>query len=560
MRKLFHQLSYQYQILLGCICVAMIPLVITLFLINQIYSVAWQHEAGREGDLQIQEMDDSFSRFLESVHNVCAKLCEKDLTASMLLDKVNDEYQKELYLTLYRESNNIPQGMKIEIYDAAGYLRFATDKKNCVSRLPLYWGILGQAKEDKENLFHTTGNIPYGRDNIVFQTAYTVESEAGTRMGYIVMELTQEDMDAVLAGSCHSGDTVYLLDQYENIVYSSAGQGEKRIVRNTLFTESNRSTKSLIKETEQGYHIALVKKDVSYERIAPTIFKISLLVAIICSMLCILVSAYLGKQLTKPISDLNKAMDKVKKGDLTIQVRHELKNELGALTDNFNHMTTELDDHVKKLVNRQKEINRIQLQLFQTQLNPHFLYNTLDSIKWEARIHELSDVSHMAENLAYILQKSIRSEPFIPLREELEIVKEYMEIQQIRFGGKFVYEEDIPDELLDCIVPKLMLQPLVENAVIHGLAEQEEGQISVYAERLSDMMKIYVTDDGAGMDEETVKRLNQDMPRESAGHVGLYNVSHIIKLYFGEQYGVTVSVEEEIGTTVMITLPMKMGD
>ena len=560
MRKLFHQLSYQYQILLGCIYVAMIPLVITLFLINQIYSLAWQHDAGRESDLQIQEMDDSFSRFLESVHSVCAKLCEKDLTASMLLDKVNDEYQKELYLTLYRESSNIPQGMKIEIYDVAGYLRFATDKKNCVPRLPLYWGILGQAKEDKENLFHTTGNIPYGRDNIVFQTAYTVESEAGTRMGYIVMELTQEDMNAVLAGSCHSGDTVYLLDQYQNIVYSSAGQGEKRIVRNTLFTENNRSTKSLLRETEEGYHIALVKKDVSYERIAPTIFKISLLVAIICSMLCIFVSAYLGKQLTKPISDLNKAMDKVKKGDLTIQVRHELKNELGALTDNFNHMTTELDDHVKKLVNRQKEINRIQLQLFQTQLNPHFLYNTLDSIKWEARIHELSDVSHMAENLAYILQKSIRSEPFIPLREELEIVKEYMEIQQIRFGGKFVYEEDIPDELLDCIVPKLMLQPLVENAVIHGLAEQEEGQISVYAERLSDMMKIYVTDDGAGMDEETVNKLNQNMPRESAGHVGLYNVSRIIKLYFGEQYGLTVSVEEEIGTTVMITLPMKMGD
>lgn len=557
---MFQQLSYQYQILLGCILVAMIPLVITLFLINQVYSFAWQHDAGREGEAQLEELDATFGRFLESVSSVCEKLCERDLTASMLMDKVNDEYQKELYLTLYRESSNIPQGMKMEIYDAGGYLRFATDKKNSVPRLPLYWGILNQAREDKENLFHMTNNIPYGREQIIFQTAYTVENKVGTRLGYIVMELTQDDMDALFLGIGHSGDTVYLLDSYQNLVYSSLGKEHKRIDKGMMLTENTRSIKSMMKPTQQGYQIALVKKDISYERIAPTIFRISLMVAVTCFALCMLVSMYLGKQLTKPINHLNEAMDKVKKGDLTIQVKNDLKNELGELTDNFNHMTLELGEHVQILVNRQKEINKIQLQLFQTQLNPHFLYNTLDSIKWEARIHELSDVSHMAENLAYILQKSIRSEPFIPLREELQIVKEYMEIQQIRFGGKFVYEEDIPEELLDCIVPKLMLQPLVENAVIHGLAEKEEGEIAVYAERLDGVMKIYVTDDGVGMEEETVRKLNQDKQGEQDGHVGLYNVARIIKLYFGEQYGIKVSVEEEIGTTVMITLPMKMGD
>lgn len=560
MKKMFHQLSYQYQILLGCILVAMIPLVITLFLINQIYSLAWHHDAGKEGEIQIQELNNSFERFIESVHSVCVKLCEKDLTASMLLDKVNDEYQKELYLTLYRESNNIPQGMKIGIYDVAGYLRFATDKKNSVEKLPLYWGILKLAKEDKTSLFHVTNNIPYGRDNIVFQTAYTVENKRGTRLGYIVMELTQADMDVLFAGICQLGDTVYLLDPYENLVYSTNGQKSRHILKGNSLVNENRSTISLSKSSSKGYQIILEKRDVSYERIASTIFKISLLVTIICFLLCFFVSAYLGRQLTKPINHLNEAMDKVKKGDLSIHVKNDLKNELGELTDNFNRMTMELEMHVQKLVNRQKEMNKIQLQLFQTQLNPHFLYNTLDSIKWEARLHELDDVSHMAENLAYILQKSIRSEPFIPLKEELQIVKEYMEIQQIRFGGKFVYEEDIPEELLECIVPKLMLQPLVENAVIHGLAEKPEGEISVYAEKLFGIMKIYVTDNGIGMDGEMVRKLNENVSAENDGHVGLYNVARIIKLYFGSQYGITVSVEEEIGTTVMITLPMKMGD
>ena len=247
-------------------------------------------------------------------------------------------------------------------------------------------------------------------------------------------------------------------------------------------------------------------------------------------------------------------MEKVKKGDLSIRIHTQSNGEMGRLTRSFNQMTEDLGRYLEDKVQRQKDLNETTLKLYQTQLNPHFLYNTLDTIKWEARIRQVPRIAVLAENLAIILRKSISSKPFIPLREELETIDSYVEVQKIRFTGRFLCEKEIPDQLEECLVPKMILQPLVENAIIHGLEGCENGYICIYAGREGDVLNISITDDGRGMSPEILAWINSPEPEKREGHLGLYNIMRILKLYYGNEYGLKAEVTED-GTTVTLRLP-----
>ena len=162
----------------------------------------------------------------------------------------------------------------------------------------------------------------------------------------------------------------------------------------------------------------------------------------------------------------------------------------------------------------------------------------------------------LAENLAVILRKSISSKPFIQLREELDTIESYIKIQKIRFAGRFLYETEIPDVLEDCVIPKMILQPLVENAIIHGLDGCANGYICIYAAQKDGILRISVTDDGCGMGQEMLDWMNSPNPAKRDGHLGLYNVIQILKLYYGEEYGIQAESDTS-GTTVTIRLPAK---
>ena len=217
-------------------------------------------------------------------------------------------------------------------------------------------------------------------------------------------------------------------------------------------------------------------------------------------------------------------------------------------------MVKDLKRYLEDRVQQQKDLNETTLRLYQTQLNPHFLYNTLDTIKWSAKIHQIPEIAVLAENLAVILRKSISSKPFIRLREELDTIESYIKIQKIRFAGRFLYETEIPDVLEDCMIPKMILQPLVENAIIHGLDGCENGYICIYAAQKDGILRISVTDDGCGMGQEMLDWINSPDPIKRDGHLGLYNVIRILKLYYGEEYGMQAESDAE-GTTVTLTLP-----
>ena len=299
--------------------------------------------------------------------------------------------------------------------------------------------------------------------------------------------------------------------------------------------------------------LSLLPKSAWDDRARDFLLPLVMQIAVITICLIIIVTLMI-RMITIPLKRLSYQMGKMGEGDFSPTAFGGGCKETCALTESYNDMAAHINELIE--TNYISSINEknSRLQALEAQLNPHFLYNTLDTIKWEARIRQVPRIAVLAENLAIILRKSISSKPFIPLREELETIDSYVEVQKIRFTGRFLCEKEIPDQLEECLVPKMILQPLVENAIIHGLEGCENGYICIYAGREGDVLNISITDDGRGMSPEILAWINSPEPEKRDGHLGLYNIMKILKLYYGNEYGLKAEVTED-GTTVTLRLP-----
>ena len=198
--------------------------------------------------------------------------------------------------------------------------------------------------------------------------------------------------------------------------------------------------------------------------------------------------------------------------------------------------------------------------MLQAQLNPHFLCNTLDTMKWISKINQVPQVALMSTNLADILRFCISPDEFVPLEKELQILGRYVEIQRIRLSDSFTYEQTVPEALLSCMVPKMMLQPLAENAILHGLSGVPDGKLTVEARELEDeTLEIRVCDNGAGLPEALLGPYRP--PEKQTRHLGLFNVDTILKKHYGECFGLRLDNRTD-GTGACITarLPVRRRD
>ena len=308
---------------------------------------------------------------------------------------------------------------------------------------------------------------------------------------------------------------------------------------------------------DTGLTSVLLRPEIFTGGLTGSMYSVLFLMTAFSFLLCLFVASRLSSHLSQPILLLNRAMEKVKKGNLDTRVQMERADEFGQLAASFDAMTAQLDQYMKEQVAQQKKLNEVQIAMMQAQLNPHFLYNTLDTMKWVAKANHIPEIATLSAKLAKIHRTSISSPQMITLKEEMELVDSYAEIQKIRFGGRFTFTSELPQELSGIFVPKLMIQPIVENAMIHGLADCDNGTIHVKVHRLEaqGLLCIEVTDDGCGISDEVLKCLNSRDREKLSGHIGFYNVDMVIRLHYGDGYGLQAERRQEGGTCVRILLP-----
>ncbi len=275
-------------------------------------------------------------------------------------------------------------------------------------------------------------------------------------------------------------------------------------------------------------------------------------------ILAVLYAVFISGTIVKPIYMLKDHMVEVSEGNLNSFYNYGGNDEISVLVKVFNQML----DNIKKLIDQvyqaQAQKRTAELRVLQSQINPHFLYNTLDTIQWKALEHNAYDVADMINSLSAFFRLSLSGgKEFITVADEIEHVKSYLCIQRIRYRDKVNYEIYVETAVSQYLVPKMIVQPLVENSIYHGLKQKKNSGIiiiKIFSE--DNFIIIEVTDDGIGMSDENLKELMNSLSQSiETDHYGLYNINERLRLTFKDKYRIEIKSNVNSGTTVTLKIP-----
>ncbi|OMD95353.1 sensor histidine kinase [Paenibacillus odorifer] len=306
---------------------------------------------------------------------------------------------------------------------------------------------------------------------------------------------------------------------------------------------------------EMFKHITFVKK------LVVIIFALILLIGL-------LLGYRLARSIVRPISKLTKKMKQIEKGDLDNLEEQSLgvvsqtaQDEVSQLNRTFKMMIRRIRELIDENYAKQLIIRETELKALQAQINPHFLYNTLESINWLAKMNKQAKISEMVEALGYLFRSSIGlKDPLITLEKEITIVRNYVIIQKTRFDERLDFRMDVPEHLHDALIPKLTLQPLIENAIRYALEPNiEPCTISITVSEEEQGLDIRVSDNGPGMSAEFIKDLQLGRVKTRGEGIGLANIAERIQIVFGPEWGTSIESEPGQGTTIHVRIPYLKG-
>lgn len=292
------------------------------------------------------------------------------------------------------------------------------------------------------------------------------------------------------------------------------------------------------------------------------IIKIVCIISIVVLVIAIWAAYYCAKKLVHPIVTLDEKMQQVERGNLNAYAPVGRPDEIGALTEQFNLMIATIRNLMEREVENEKQLRLTELKALQAQIKPHFLYNTLDSIMWLVRANDQKGAVLMVMALTRFLKIGLsRGSEIIPLQDELKHAESYLVIQNIRYKDQFTHEIKMEAGLETCPVPKLILQPLIENAIYHGMKlKRGTSHLDVRAYEMNGSLHIDVEDNGAGMTPERIEALRNMLQKRGglrAESYGVRNVHERITILFGEEYGVTFESKQGEGSCFHIRLPFQ---
>lgn len=401
----------------------------------------------------------------------------------------------------------------------------------------------------------------------------------------VMLDFTMDNLDELLDNYiANDMTTIMLVDDEGNVVY-------QRGADNTLYEywKENEVTSGahLVKSENERYIIAGSNNKVyewnvvlamNMDYIMLKILDYVKFTIVIFGMLTIgaaAVSFIFARNICRPIKTLEKGMQTIQNGDFDINLHKESSDEIGQLIDHFNIMTAKIKELIKEKYEEELQKKEAQYKFLQAQIDPHFIFNTLQIISSMALVYKTPEIGVVSNSLAGIIRYSISdTEKTISLKEEMKNVKSYLEIQKIRFKNRLSYEILTDTELENISIIKLILQPIVENSITHGLEHRNEnGKIKIHVFSEEDKVYIKIIDNGNGMDNEIlqdlIKKINTPIQvteiesdtenmknaiKNKGNHVGLRNINLRLKMYYGDEYGLFIESSENKGTTVTVCI------
>ena len=474
--------------------------------------------------------------------------------------------------------------------NGAVYSNTGTDEKY-LNQIRQFMAAAREAEEKKYISPVYDGFISFNRITLLSLTRVLFDSRDMREIGFVTIVIDFKRIRSIFEQEIQKTQANNLLIiQGERIIYNSLKGGfrigadeEKALIRNInekwgeeengVFDLQIGNDKFLIvtskNETTGWDVIQFVSLEVINKSVINSVRYYSTTMLLL-TLFAIFVGYILSWRMVHPINKLHAAMRQVEKGNLVVvEGKNNRKDEIGILINSFNHMIERLRESINKEYIAKVNQKRIELKMLQAQINPHFLYNTLSLISSISQIKGVPEISRISNNLSEMFRYNIKQKDVVTIKEELEQINNYISIQQMRFPGKILAEIEVDESFYSYSILKFLLQPLVENAIYHGIEKKDgQGIIKVSAQRQGNNLLLSVIDNGKGIPEEQVAKLSKELEEqneqfvigEGQANLGIKNVHYRIRAYYGEQYGLKIYSTVDKGTCVQITIPQIISE
>lgn len=427
-------------------------------------------------------------------------------------------------------------------------------------------------------------DVKNGNVNNIYLTRIIRNRDNYEEIGLLVMLVKKEFLESIYK--------VYKTSVVQNVaIISSEGQpivsmnpAERQLLQSIVkksdenkkgyFTDSkSNSLISYVSMKEPDWKIVTyIPLDELYKEVE-NLGKWVIILCIISVIMLSILSVYISFDFTRPISRIVKGMTRIEKGQAVIEYDDERKDELGYLNKSFNNMAKEIDYLVKEIYQEQLTRTEAELKALQAQINPHFLFNTLESINWMAQLNNVPEISDTVSALASLMEASIgRDDKLITLKEEFDYIDNYILIMKKRYEDRIEFITNLQKEAEPVLIPKLLIQPLIENAVYHGIDRiRQKGSIYLEAYISDSSLIIEILDNGAGIEKDELNDINENLAKTNDEYfrnlakkrntsIGIENVNRRIKLFYGEKYGLRIESEPGKYTKVIVTVPVRLDN
>lgn len=574
-KRTFQNLSLNKKILILILAGVVLPFGMAFALsIKELRTATQERQiyAMNQGYNQVYQ---SLSDRLNRVHNISTLLAVND-TVNLTLKLKEEDMDLMDQLALFEKISSYTYAMELS-FESNNIVFYINDKFKVANSQNGRYRKLNYAKESDwySSLLKNKGKptwVPFKDESGIDKGNYI----ALTR--HLWNEDNYEESLGVLAVLVEKNAIreVFIDSNKEQFIYMETGDGkllasnaaEKNLVRiptefrsgndNGLkiltLNGSNYYTRSSIIENTNVYLVSLVSVHAINEIVDNTVHRMMMLYSLVCGALLFIVYP-ITRTITYRITLLRKQMQKVQEGELSkLVISDDYQDEIGQLIVHYNQMVGKVDELLGEQYDLGQKKTEAELKALQSQINPHFLYNTLDMINWMAQKGETDNIRSVIQAMSLFYRQTLsKGKDIVLIRDEIKMCQAYMEIQKRRYKGKIRFEEEVQEEILDCLIPKITLQPFLENAIIHGINEKEDsrGVVILNGWMEDGMITLSVTDDGKGM------RIEEKDSAVSGSHYGLENIEKRLSMFYKQHIPIIVESSLGIGTCIIISIPVK---
>lgn len=585
------RLRMREKILLVCLCSTLMALGIQTFLYQRASASLIYEQAENESFHTLENMQNELYTFFKNIESGLIEIYNdkeflEDLGSGCSVNWLREEHYRRAY-TMATENFATSDGVVAAyIYTAdheiiSTYRRAVTPKHNYPK--DIYEDAQYNGEKVKEYIASSDASMlissyynQYREKNIVrFVLKIYNNTNLNDRIGYIVCDVDSNALKKIMEKYMINEKTYIWLQPLGdrqifaigNLEEESASYYEKidTCIRQGELSELqsiSERNKVLFQVSQQKYNLdaySIMPQEMLRQN-QEMLTKNLIFIAAIMVVLIAVVISYITKTLTKPLESLMDTITQIRTGQTELRVDYQKEDEIGQLGKEFNEMLDEIQRLIGKEYESQLLLNKAEYKALQAQINPHFLYNTLDTMSSISSIQNCEIVSSLCQSLSSIFRYSLdMKHPYSTVMKEINHLKNYIFVMNVRMREEVKYSFRIEEEVLQDSVPRISLQPLVENALNHGLKNKHgEKQIEVTATQEDGILVISVRDNGVGTDSEEINRRLQKNDKdtvEAGNSIGIYNINARMKMLYGEQYGVHVESVYGEGTCVTLRIP-----